>query len=109
MTAADEAYDRLHGVDGHIQSVTQHGWACPDCAWTHDAHPTYGWSARDDRAVEVHQATLCPWRKIEPCRLGYEEYDGARYCHEHSGFLEAGVRSRRCDRASGDRGGAVTS
>lgn len=34
-----------------------------------------------------------------PCRFGYEEYDGARYCHEHAGFLEAGVRSRMCDRA----------
>lgn len=35
----------------------------------------------------------------EPCRFGYEEYDGARYCFEHAGFLEAGVQSRRCDRA----------
>jgi hypothetical protein len=34
-----------------------------------------------------------------PCRFGYEEYDGARYCFEHGGFLEAGVRSLRCDRA----------
>lgn len=35
-----------------------------------------------------------------PCRLGYEEHDGARYCFEHGGFLEAGVQSRlRCDRA----------
>ena len=34
-----------------------------------------------------------------PCRFGYEEYDGARYCHEHAGFLEAGVQSRLCDRA----------
>ena len=36
---------------------------------------------------------------VEPCRFGYEEHDGARYCHEHGGFLEAGVRSRSCDRA----------
>ena len=34
-----------------------------------------------------------------PCRFGYEEYDGARYCLEHGGFLEAGVQSRLCDRA----------
>lgn len=31
-----------------------------------------------------------------PCLLGRVEYDGARYCHEHGGFLEAGVGSRRC-------------
>lgn len=78
-------------------------WVCPDCQWTHAEHPSYGWSARDDRAVEVHQTTLCPWRTIEPCRLGYEEYDGARYCFEHGGFLDAGPfysGSRRCDRAA---------
>jgi hypothetical protein len=37
-----------------------------------------------------------------PCRFGYEEHDGARYCFEHGGFLEAGPfysGSRRCDRA----------
>ena len=34
----------------------------------------------------------------ERCRLGYEEYDGARYCFAHGGFLEAGVASLRCDR-----------
>ena len=33
-----------------------------------------------------------------PCRLGYEEYDGARYCFEHGGFLEPGIQSRRCNR-----------
>ena len=31
-----------------------------------------------------------------PCRFGYTEYDGARYCHEHGDFLEPGVPSRRC-------------
>lgn len=31
-----------------------------------------------------------------PCRLGYEEYDGARYCFEHGAFLEAGMRTQRC-------------
>lgn len=30
------------------------------------------------------------------CRLGYEEYDGGRYCFEHSAFLEAGLRTQRC-------------
>lgn len=74
-------------------------WECPDCPWTHSPHPTYGWSASDNRAVETHQTTLCPWRTIQPCRLGYEEHDGARYCFEHGGFLEAGITSRRCDRA----------
>lgn len=34
-----------------------------------------------------------------PCRLGYTEYDGARYCFEHGGFLEAGVQSMQCARA----------
>jgi hypothetical protein len=33
------------------------------------------------------------------CRLGYTEHDGARYCHEHGGFLEPGVQSLRCDLA----------
>ena len=40
---------------------------------------------------------------MSACRLGYEEYDGARYCFEHGGFLEPGVfysGSRRCDRAA---------
>lgn len=37
---------------------------------------------------------------LKPCRFGYEEYDGARYCFEHGGFLEAGMQSRRCDRAA---------
>lgn len=36
---------------------------------------------------------------VNDCRLGYTEYDGARYCHEHCGFLEPGVRSMQCDRA----------
>ena len=36
---------------------------------------------------------------MNDCRLGYTEYDGARYCHEHAGFLEAWVRSMQCDRA----------
>ena len=38
-------------------------------------------------------------RPPEPCRFGRTEYDGARYCFEHAGFLEAGIQSRRCDRA----------
>lgn len=33
------------------------------------------------------------------CRLGRIEYDGARYCHEHGGFLEPGVGGKHCDRA----------
>ena len=33
------------------------------------------------------------------CRLGRIEYDGARYCHEHGGFLEPGVMSLQCARA----------
>lgn len=45
-------------------------WSCPDCSWTHAAHPTYGWSARDDQAVEVHRTMLCPWRKTEPDEAG---------------------------------------
>ena len=34
MNAADEAYDRLHGVDGHIQAVTWLGSRCrhEECA-----------------------------------------------------------------------------
>lgn len=40
------------------------------------------------------------WSEVgEPCRLGYEEYDGARYCFAHGGFLEPGIQSQRCDRA----------
>lgn len=35
-------------------------WACNACPWVHAAHPVYGWSKRDDRAVEVHQTMLCP-------------------------------------------------
>lgn len=35
----------------------------------------------------------------EQCRLGRIEYDGARYCHEHGGFLEPGVQSLLCHRA----------
>lgn len=41
--------------------------------------------------------------RVSACRLGYEEYGGARYCFEHGGFLELGVfysGSRRCDRAA---------
>jgi hypothetical protein len=34
--------------------------------------------------------------KDAQCRFGYTEYDGARYCHEHGGFLEPGVQSLRC-------------
>lgn len=34
-----------------------------------------------------------------PCRFGYTEYDGARYCHEHGDFLEPGVQSLRCGTA----------
>lgn len=34
----------------------------------------------------------------EPCRLGYEEYDGARYCFAHGGFVPAGTRRLICDR-----------
>lgn len=36
---------------------------------------------------------------MNDCRLGRIEYDGARYCYEHGGFLEAGVRSMRCAKA----------
>lgn len=36
--------------------------------------------------------------EIERCRFGYEEYDGSRYCFEHAGFLEAGLRTHLCDR-----------
>ena len=41
---------------------------------------------------------------MSACRLGYEEYDGARYCFEHGGFLEPGAfysGSRWCDRYEG--------
>ncbi len=34
----------------------------------------------------------------EPCRLGYEEYDGAHYCFAHGGFTQAGTRRLICDR-----------
>jgi hypothetical protein len=33
----------------------------------------------------------------QACRLGRVEYDGARYCHEHGGFLEPGVQSLQCN------------
>jgi hypothetical protein len=37
----------------------------------------------------------------EPCRLGYEEHDGSRYCHEHGGFVHyAMYRTMRCDRST---------
>lgn len=35
----------------------------------------------------------------DACRFGWIEYDGARYCHEHGGFLEPGVQSMLCDRS----------
>lgn len=41
-------------------------WSCPDCQWTHHAHPLYGWQRHDDRAVEVHRTMLCPARVIPP-------------------------------------------
>lgn len=41
------------------------------------------------------------------CRLGYEEHDGARYCHEHGGFLEPGALGGRCDRATDIARGAT--
>lgn len=34
------------------------------------------------------------------CRLGYEEYDGARYCFQHGGFAHYLMRGHlTCDRA----------
>lgn len=37
---------------------------------------------------------------IAPCRFGYVEYDGDRYCHEHGGFAAFyGPHPNRCDRA----------
>lgn len=38
----------------------------------------------------------------DPCRLGYEEHDGSRYCFAHAGFTVAGSRSLLCDRAMSD-------
>ena len=35
----------------------------------------------------------------EPCSLGRREYDQARYCHTHGGFLHGGDPGHRCDRA----------
>lgn len=35
-------------------------WTCPNCDWFETAHPKYGWSKHNDRAVEVHQTQLCP-------------------------------------------------
>jgi hypothetical protein len=32
----------------------------------------------------------------QKCRLGYEEYDGDRYCFEHADFLVAGVQTLAC-------------
>lgn len=37
-----------------------------------------------------------------PCRLGRYEYDRARYCYEHGGFIHGGERGNRCDRADGE-------
>lgn len=34
----------------------------------------------------------------EPCRLGYEEHDGTRYCFAHGGFAESFIRQMTCDR-----------
>jgi hypothetical protein len=40
----------------------------------------------------------CPMEP-SPCRLGYEEYDGARYCFEHAGFAHyLQNRHLNCDR-----------
>jgi hypothetical protein len=34
-----------------------------------------------------------------PCKLGHVEYDYARYCYEHGGFVEAGQDLQGvCDR-----------
>lgn len=36
--------------------------------------------------------------EFEPCRLGYEEHDGHRYCFEHGGFAFSAARQMTCDR-----------
>lgn len=37
---------------------------------------------------------------VTPCRLGYLEPDGFRYCHEHGDFANNyGGHPMRCDRA----------
>lgn len=38
-------------------------WHCPKCPWYEKAHPVYGWSRDNERAVEVHETQLCPNRE----------------------------------------------
>lgn len=46
------------------------------------------------------QATAAFDKTRLPCRLGYEEHDGSRYCHEHGGFAHFLMfRTLICDRA----------
>lgn len=40
-------------------------WACLDCGWQQREHPVFGWSSRDDRAVEVHLEHFCPARPAQ--------------------------------------------
>lgn len=38
-------------------------------------------------------------QELTLCQFGREEYDGARFCYEHIGFLAAGREPRFCDRS----------
>lgn len=51
--------------------------------------------------VEDHDGELrpCTCQIPEPCRLGYVEYDGDRYCFTHGGFTSHyGSHPTWCDR-----------
>lgn len=44
-------------------------WTCPRCHWVQTAHPLYGWQQHDQRAIEVHRATLCPAAEREAAEV----------------------------------------
>ncbi|MEV5001966.1 hypothetical protein [Nocardioides sp. LML1-1-1.1] len=50
---------------------------CPDCDWSHVAHPEYGWQGHDDRAVEVHRQRFCPMPRYGTCN---HECNGCPTC-----------------------------
>lgn len=63
------------------------------------SHSDFEGGDPDERSHSARRRWSTGVVEFEPCRLGRIEYDGARYCHEHGGFLEPGVQSSRCDRA----------
>lgn len=58
-----------------------------------------GQQEQDGGAETARRAGMTDQQELTPCLLGREEYDGARFCHEHMGFLEAGREQHFCDRS----------